>query len=365
MPTKTAHLDRPYRVGVVRALPGLGDFLCSVPALRALRGALPFARIDLIGLPAVRPLVQRYSHYVDALVPFPGYPGIPEVTVDMGRLTQFAEMMRHDPYDLLIQMHGDGSHMNDFCLALGSRQVFGYHPAGTVSPDPGRFLPYPSDEPEVLRNLRLAGHVGAPSRGTHLEFPLRVLDAAELAGIPEAAELEHGRYAVIHPGASGGGKRWSPEHFALVADHLATQGLMPVLTGVVAESALCATVAAEMEYESFDLSGRTSLGALAALVAGSALIVANDTGISHLADALAVPSVVVFSGSSAQRWAPLDRSRHRIVELPPGDGACAPSLATLLEAGSAEAVQAAADMQITGVLAAVEHVLSRGGAGVS
>lgn len=365
MPARAARQDRPYRVGVIRALPGLGDFLCGVPALRALRGALPFARIELIGLGATRPLAARFAHYIDALVPFPGYPGIPEVALDLGRLARFVTEAREEPYDILIQLHGDGSHMNDFALALGTEQVFGYYPADSEPPHPERFLPYPPGEPEVLRNLRLVEHVGAPALGTQLEFPVGPLDAAELARIPEAAELHQGHYAVIHPGASSGDKRWRPEHFAFVADHLARQGLMPVLTGVVGESALCARVADEMDYESFDLSGRTSLGALAALVAGAALIVANDTGISHLADALAVPSVVVFSGSNASRWAPLDRSRHRVVDLPPGDGACAPPLADLLEADSADVLRAAADMQLTGVLAEVEHVLSLGGTGVS
>jgi ADP-heptose:LPS heptosyltransferase len=60
---------------------------------------------------------------------------------------------------------------------------------------------------------------------------------------------------------------------------------------------------------------------MAAILERSALLITNDTGISHLADALRVRSIVVFAnddGTRAARWAPLDRSRHATVIAPSG-----------------------------------------------
>ena len=61
------------------------------------------------------------------------------------------------------------------------------------------------------------------------------------------------------------------------------------------------------------MAGRTSLWTLGALIARASLLICNDTGVSHVAAALATPSVVVSCGADVARWAPLDSRRHRVL----------------------------------------------------
>jgi ADP-heptose:LPS heptosyltransferase len=54
-------------------------------------------------------------------------------------------------------------------------------------------------------------------------------------------------------------------------------------------------------------------------VARARVVVCNDTGISHVADALGVPSVVLYTSADPARWAPSDRSLHRVVAADAND----------------------------------------------
>lgn len=301
----------PKNVVILRALQ-LGDMLCAVPALRALRAALPEAHISLIGLPWAGQLVKRFTHYLDDLIEFPGFPGLPEQTPQLRKIPAFLEEVQSRQYDLAIQMHGAGNLTNPLVELFGARQVAGYFDPSYYCPD-GEFLQYPHDEPEVWRHLRLMQFLGAPPQGDQLEFPLLPEDWEEFHQIETEHGLTRGRYAVIHAGSRKADRRWSIDRFAALADELAGHGLDIVLTGSSEEITLNKALAVQMNSHSLNLAGKTSLGALGALLSAARLLVCNDTGVSHLADALNVPSVVLFTAPDANRWAPKDKDLHRVL----------------------------------------------------
>ncbi len=317
-PTGVFGLQGAERIAVLRALQ-LGDLLCAVPALRALRAVAPRARITLIGLPWARAFVDRFRHYLDGFFEFPGFPGLPEREPSLADLPAFLAAAASERFDLAIQMHGSGEITNPVAVLLGARHTAGFYVPGQFCPDSERFLPYPSAAPEVHRHLKLMAFLGAPSRGDHLEFPIRSEDRAALAALVAPKRLQPREYVCVHPGARAADRRWQPHAFARVADEAAALGLRVVLTGSDEERPLTAAVAASMRYQALDLAGRTSLGSLAALIERARALASNDTGVSHIAAALGVPSVVIFTASDPARWAPLDRRRHRAVTAGPGD----------------------------------------------
>jgi ADP-heptose:LPS heptosyltransferase len=294
------------RVVVFRALM-LGDLLCAVPALRALRAACPDAEITLVSLPWAAELAQRLA-VVDRFVAFPGFPGLPERAPDLGALPAFLQAMNDARFDLAVQMHGSGRVVNPLVAAFGARRTACFHVPGEWAPDPKLAVRWPEHGHEIERMLALTDHLGMARRGVHLEFPVA---ADEVAW--QEARLARGTYACVHPGAQLPSRRWPVERFAAVADALARRGLRVVVTGVASEAPLAADMAARMGSAPIELAGRTTLGQFGALVQGAALVVANDTGISHVAAALGTPSVIVSCGADPRRWAPLDRARHRVL----------------------------------------------------
>jgi ADP-heptose:LPS heptosyltransferase len=298
-------------VVVLRALK-LGDLLCAVPAFRALRAAWPEAEIVLIGLPWAQSFVKRYDRYLNGFREFPGYPGLPERRPDVARLPAFLSEMQAERFDLAIQLHGSGSFVNPLTVLLGAQRTAGFYLPGDYCPDAELFCPWPTRGREVTRLLGLIEFLGLPLQGDHLEFPLRPEDFHALGRVEGAADLRPGEYVCLHPGASVPERRWPSEWFAGAGDALARHGLRLVLTGSDAEADLTSAVARNVRAPVLDLAGRTDLGALAALLSGARLLVCNDTGVSHLADALGVPSVVLSTGDNPERWGPSDRRLHRV-----------------------------------------------------
>jgi len=309
----------PRAVAVVRLRVGLGDLLCGVPALRALRARLPRARIALVTYPEMAPVVGRWPQYVDELLAFPGHPGIPERPCgpDWERdWAAFRAQAAVRSFDLALQCYGANPAANEVTAALGARRTGGFFVPGTWAPeDLETSVPYPGHLHEVDRHLHLMAHLGAPDQGGDLELPIRSEEEAAHARLLADEGLEPGTYALVHPGATSPSRRWPLERLAAVADGLAARGLAVAVTGVASERPLADALRALARAPAHDLCGRTSLGGAAALVRDAALLVANDTGIAHVAAAVGTPSVTAFLSGDPRRFGSRDPARHRIARV--------------------------------------------------
>lgn len=342
------------KIVVLRAL-HLGDLLCAVPALRALRQAAPHAEITLIGLPWAASFVRRFAHLVDHFLAFPGFPGLAERPFDVAAIPSFLNAVQGQRFDLAIQLHGSGETSNVLAQLLGAAHCAGFH-RPPQAPPAGSFLPWRADEHEVRRCLRLMQMLGATARSEALEFPVSPADVRLLQRSVDRLPAA-GSYAVIHAGARLASRRWPTQHFAEVGSALAAAGMPVVLTGTAGEAGITRSVAARMGASPLDLAGKTDLGALAVLVRDARIVVTNDTGMSHIAAALATRSVVICSGADPARFAPADATRHRVLAVPI---ACRPCLHAECPIGHPCALA----ISVEQVLQTVEAVLRDPGASV-
>jgi ADP-heptose:LPS heptosyltransferase len=270
------------RALVLRAL-GLGDLLTAVPALRALRRALPDHALVLAAPAALAPLVELAD--VDVAV---------HDTTGLGRPLGLRA-------DVAVNLHGSGPQSHRLLAPVAPRLVaFANAAAGADGPR------WRADEHERVRWCRLvATAYGVPA--DPLDLRLRVPDAE-----PAARGV-----VVVHPGAKTGSRRWPAERWRDVVGGLSDGGHEVVVTGARAERALAERVAGDAARV---LAGETDLRALAALVAHARAVVCGDTGIGHLAAAYGTPSVHLLGPSRPQDWGP-PPGPHRVLWHGTGRGA--------------------------------------------
>lgn len=304
------------RIAVFRAL-NLGDMLCVIPALRALRAAFPHAHITLIGLESARPVVARFPQYVDELVLFPGHAAFPEQPLRSEELAGFYHDMRARRFDLVLQMHGSGLHSNRIVQNMAPVCWAGFVPETGLAEE-GRLLPWPDYLHEIHRYLALLRYLGVDAANDSLELPVDEDDCRQAIDIANRHGLHLKHTVFIHAGARLASRRWPVARFAAVADALVEESWQVALTGSRDESALLEELQsiARQGGRFANLCGLTGLGTLAALLQRCRLLICNDTGISHVAAGVGACSVVIASGSDVRRWRPLDRQRHTVLHVP-------------------------------------------------
>lgn len=315
------------RLLVVRALPGIGDWLCAVPALALLRSRHPAAEITLVALERTRPLIDRYAGLVDGFEAFPGFPGVPEEPESPERLATMLDR-HHGAHDACLQLHGTGQKMNEFCLLLGARRTVLGTTVVTARCDFGDLAMAPVDESEheADRLTRLVGDFdgAGATQGLPPWFPMTEADVGEARTALAAASVK-GPYVVMHPGASRLARRWPADRFATLASELAADGIQVIVSGGPDEVGLAGSVADAAGLGVVSLAGVLSVGGMAALLSRSMIAVSNDTGIAHLAAAVGCPVAVIFVTSDPGRWAP--RGEGHIECVAPSRTGVIPTLA--------------------------------------
>lgn len=267
------------RVLVLRQL-GLGDLLATVPALRALRGALPQHRL-LLACPGPVGALLHEAGLVDEVlasgelqpVPWSGPP--PRVAIDL---------------------HGNGPASRSLVQALSPSRLVCFGAEGVPGP------PWRRDEHESHRWCRLVHDAfGSACDPDDRRLPLPT-------SAPRVADA-----VVLHVGAASGARRWPPGRFAQVAAALSLRHPV-VLTGSAGERPAAEQVAATAGMPpSAVLAGLTSLDELAAVVAAARLVICGDTGVAHLASAYARPSVLLFGPIPPAWWGPPPGGPHTVL----------------------------------------------------
>jgi len=305
-------LEGIQKIVVFRALQ-IGDMLCSIPAIRALKQAYPQAEISLVGLPWAKMLIDRFPNYFHSLITFPGYPGFPEQPVNRTAFPAFINQIQEQNFDLALQMQGSGLISNPLVDLFAAKNIAGFYTANNYCPDKNLFIEYPSTIHEIQRHLQLMEKLQITSVSSDLEFPITEADEEDF--VNAALPVTPKEYVVLHPGARGANRQWEPSNFAAIGDYCVENGLQVVITGTKDELDIVEKVVRLMKYKPINAAGKTSLGAVAILIKNAAALVSNCTGVSHIAAALKTKSIVISLDGEPFRWGPLNKKLHKTIDF--------------------------------------------------
>jgi heptosyltransferase-2 len=183
------------------------------------------------------------------------------------------------------------------------------------------------------RFAQLAEPVGAPLP-LPLPFPRLSSTTAQQEATLAALRLARpSMIAVFCPGAEyGPAKRWPERHFAALAEQLIARGYAVWLLGSGKDSAVGEAIVRLVrpaDSPPLNLCGSTSLSQAIDLIAAASVVVCNDSGLMHVAAALARPLVALY-GSSSPAFTPPLSADARIISL---DLECSPCFARVCPLG--------------------------------
>lgn len=311
---RRALASRPPRDVLLVRLWGLGNLAMLAPVLRANRER----RLRVLTLERNVAFLRAHAPHVETLPV-----ALPPAPRAAGALIAIARELRADPPDVVVDLE----QLLHLPLIL-ARTCSGAPTLGLDTPGQhrGRWLdvavPYDPTRHVADTFATLCGRAGlAAPRG-----PGGLV--ASDAGRTRARRLLGGErrpIVVLHPGSGDHfpGRRWDARRFAALAVALAQRRARVVLTGDRSERELCARVRRLAHTAPpLDLGGRLDVEALVALLERATLLVTNDTGPLHLADALGTTSVALYGPNTPHRYGPrLAASTALFADLP-----CSPCL---------------------------------------
>lgn len=308
--------EKPGNIAVLR-FDHIGDIINTTPLLRSLRSKYKYANIDIYVSPWGEEAIAGNPHINNIFIVKTNiYKRDIKTRIGFSSVLSIASLVRKKKYDLGISVRGDIREI--FLLrAAGVRHIVSYGITG------GAFMAdtvpeYQFGSHEIDINLNIARALGCPDLSPKTEFFLKKEDT----DIRRLFGLEAGKYVVLHVGSGAASKRWHPYKFARLILKLKNTGLSVVLAGSASETQNVTKSLSE-KGKVVDLGGKTTLSQLGAVLQQAVLFVGTDSGPSHIAAALDVPSIILFSGANLpSRWAPRGRNVNVIYKNTPCSPCC-------------------------------------------
>lgn len=292
------------RIAIVK-LDHIGDIILSMPAIANLKAHFPNAHITMIVNSALRE-VAGYIPDIDEIVKYDARffdrSGKSRM-FDFGRGISFARDMRRREFDLIVDLRGSFATLAFALIAQSEYRVD--RATYLIERKIGRISDALEHEADVNLDLLVRSGISIYSRDISLILREKDIASAGLL-LPNCSESP---FVVIHPGPSVALKCWPADRYTrLICELQKRYKAYVALVGGRGEEQITHSIASATDNKVIDLSGKTTLGQLSAILQRADIFIGNDSGPMHLAAACGTKVIGLFGPTSPQRFGPYGKN---------------------------------------------------------
>jgi predicted lipopolysaccharide heptosyltransferase III len=277
----------------------IGDLILTTPAIAALRETFPEAQLTLVVSNECADLLPAISNVDRFLIARRNLRDLSLFfTVAARKFDYCVDFTRNDRSASLALLSGARRRVVSYRVREQSRmRACAYTDFANVRMRDMHTIDY---------NLALVKPLGAQDDLTapHLDVPQSAYEKADvLRGKGKITKP----YVILHPGSARQEKLWDPRRWAEIVDCFRrNDGVDLLLTSGPSrdEQAHVAAIKKNTQKKIIDLSGKTDLLTLAALIGQARLLVTVDSAPMHLAAATCTPQVILFGPTNPFHWRP-------------------------------------------------------------
>ena len=303
-----------YKIG------NIGDIVCALPAISAIREAYPNAHLTVVSSPGKRGMpgakeILKDANWVDDL-----YIYYKDQIDTFFKSWEMVNSFRERKFDVWIELAGNMTSFQTtlrnmvFARLSGAKWGFGWR-VSTIKVG-AQFqsanFKFPN---EVDRTLEILKDAGIKYGKVKFPLPLKSEHFDNVTQLFKTHGLNGKRIVAIAPGAKKSTNRWPPDRFSEVGRYLTENGFSIVALGGHGDHEICDVVLAGVNAKSVNLAGKTCLLESAEVLKRCELLICNDSGVQHLAAAVGTPSISIFSFQDIRgKWFPFGNQNKILQE---------------------------------------------------
>jgi heptosyltransferase-2 len=290
-------LDKACKNVLVRGVNWVGDAVMTLPALKALRKALPEARISLLVKPWVSPIFEKDPHIDETISYGDEYQGI------IGKIRISRMLSKRGFCSAILFQNAFDAAFISFLAGIKERAGYNRDARGFLLTTAVSVLRNEQKTHQIYYYLNLLKQLGITAE---FSAPYIYLSIDERLSVRELLKDMKRPILGINPGAAfGSAKRWFPERFAEVANWFLkdTSGSI-VIFGGKSEVDIAQEINKLIPENKLMLAGKTSLRELVSFISECDVLVTNDSGPLHIAYAVGTPLVAIFGSTDPKLTGP-------------------------------------------------------------